>query len=240
MMLHPGLCMRGPQERCLKGRREKLVWNQPWYDGANLRPIDIQKCKESWIRFGRGRDLPKENNKNKDEEKEIDEVLAAPATGRKLKALCSKYKPTGVFLMETRAKEDKVESLQRRLRFSNSSVFKQEGCRGGWVYCGTTSSDHSPLVIQINPNASSGRMFRFEAFWEEHADCAEVVSRGWNAGMKAQHEWGSVLNNISACKRELEQWHEFTFKRPLEEIQQLKRRLQILQNSATSNDQWQE
>ncbi|KAJ1412388.1 hypothetical protein SESBI_20509 [Sesbania bispinosa] len=87
------------------------------------------------------------------------------------------------------------------------------------------SSDHSPLVIQINPNASSGRMFRFEAFWEEHPECFEVVYREWRAGMEAHHEWGSILNNINACRLELEQWHVSTFKRPLEEIHYLKQRL---------------
>ncbi|KAJ1412389.1 Flp pilus assembly protein TadG [Sesbania bispinosa] len=40
------------------------------YDGANLRPIDIQKCKESWTRMGWGRDWPNEGRKNNNEEKE--------------------------------------------------------------------------------------------------------------------------------------------------------------------------
>lgn len=40
------------------------------------------------------------------------------------------------------------------------------------------SSDHSPIIFQPWPKESSGNSFKFEAIWEDHANCNEVIQQG--------------------------------------------------------------
>ncbi|KAJ1376439.1 Endonuclease/exonuclease/phosphatase superfamily [Sesbania bispinosa] len=48
------------------------------------------------------------------------------------------------------------------------------------------SSDHSPILLDLIPEESSGRNFKYEAFWDDHAECKEVVHNGWNEGETAE------------------------------------------------------
>lgn len=40
------------------------------------------------------------------------------------------------------------------------------------------SSNHSPIILEPKPNLKSGHSFKFEAFWNEHEDCHQVIQRG--------------------------------------------------------------
>lgn len=40
------------------------------------------------------------------------------------------------------------------------------------------SSDHAPILFHIDPKGRSGRCFKYEAFWEDHEECREVVDQG--------------------------------------------------------------
>ncbi|KAJ1436189.1 Endonuclease/exonuclease/phosphatase [Sesbania bispinosa] len=57
--------------------------------------------------------------------------VAAPATIRELQQLCGKYKPSIVFLSETKAAKDKIENLKRKLRFTSSFIVPSKGLSGG-------------------------------------------------------------------------------------------------------------
>ncbi|KAJ1394661.1 Endonuclease/exonuclease/phosphatase superfamily [Sesbania bispinosa] len=37
------------------------------------------------------------------------------------------------------------------------------------------SSDHSPIVLDFDPQESSGTQFKYELMWDEHVECKEVV-----------------------------------------------------------------
>lgn len=44
----------------------------------------------------------------------------------------------------------------------------------------TVGSDHSPIILSLQTNpARRKRIFRFEVFWLESAECKEVVLKSW-------------------------------------------------------------
>ena len=57
--------------------------------------------------------------------------LAAASTVHELKDLCQRVKPAILFLMETRAKYQKVEMIHRRLHFDHVFCVEPEGLSGG-------------------------------------------------------------------------------------------------------------
>lgn len=41
-------------------------------------------------------------------------------------------------------------------------------------------SDHSPLLVSVFPRRKNRKKeFRYEAFWDEDEECAQIVERGW-------------------------------------------------------------
>ncbi|RYR17605.1 hypothetical protein Ahy_B03g062308 [Arachis hypogaea] len=75
-----------------------------------------------------------------------------------------------------------------------------------------TSSDHSPLILDLNPVHNVRRSFKFEAFWADHEDCENVVRRGWSKREPDGCEWGRLINKIKSCKDELRKWSYFAAK----------------------------
>lgn len=57
--------------------------------------------------------------------------LAVATINRELRALIQRFKPAIVFLMETRAKKDRVEKVRRRLRFHHCYCVEANGLSGG-------------------------------------------------------------------------------------------------------------
>ncbi|RYR04846.1 hypothetical protein Ahy_B06g084641 [Arachis hypogaea] len=81
------------------------------------------------------------------------------------------------------------------------------------------SSDHTPLVLNINPRGRRSKNFKFETFWVDHADCDSVIRRGWSSSGNT----GTNLNRRAHnCKEELIKWSRDNFKRADVEIGKLK------------------
>lgn len=62
------------------------------------------------------------------------------------------------------------------------------------------NSDHCPLVLVAKPKMGDGGQFKYETFWEDHEECAEVIRRGWKKGYADGGGWQKVLNRIRMCK----------------------------------------
>ena len=41
------------------------------------------------------------------------------------------------------------------------------------------TSDHCPIILDYKPKVDDGGKFKYETFWEDHEQCAEVVRKGW-------------------------------------------------------------
>lgn len=57
--------------------------------------------------------------------------LAATSTGLELKGLIKQQQPAIIFLMETRAPEERVVRLKRRVKYTNHFVVNPNGLAGG-------------------------------------------------------------------------------------------------------------
>ena len=100
------------------------------------------------------------------------------------------------------------------------------------------SSDHCPLILFAKPKVGDGGRFKFEAFWEDHTECKEVVRRGWEWGHSGLDSWSTVMEKSRSCKQELVQWNHATFKNATTEIRNLKKQLSNLMNAQESEVDW--
>lgn len=48
------------------------------------------------------------------------------------------------------------------------------------------SSDHSPIILDPAPNATSGRRFKFESFWQEHPEFDGLLNESWRLDTTGQ------------------------------------------------------
>lgn len=46
------------------------------------------------------------------------------------------------------------------------------------------NSDHSPIVLKLKPRLTSGVNFKYEAYWEEHEECRDMVNASWESVSK--------------------------------------------------------
>ncbi|RYR39748.1 hypothetical protein Ahy_A09g045334 [Arachis hypogaea] len=59
------------------------------------------------------------------------------------------------------------------------------------------SSDHTPLVLNVNPRGRRSKNFKFETFWVDHADCDTVIRRGWSrSGNTEADHWTNLIRRI--------------------------------------------
>ncbi|KAF7841384.1 receptor kinase-like protein Xa21 [Senna tora] len=124
---------------------------------------------------------------------------------KELKRLCREYKPSIVFLMETRMKENKMEKVKRKCcNLQNNFYVDVVGKSKGLALCALTKQenlevwnklrrlklgddmawfclgDHCPLIIDLKYKLQKVRKsFKFDAMWVDHKDCSEVVEDGW-------------------------------------------------------------
>ena len=97
------------------------------------------------------------------------------------------------------------------------------------------SSDHSPLVLNFQPKVGDGGLFKYEAYWEDHPACHQVISDGWQDVEDNGEPWRNFVAKIKACKRNLKAWSQNTFKNASKEISKLKRQLQELMSVQTAD-----
>lgn len=82
--------------------------------------------------------------------------------------------------------------------------------------------------------------FKYEIFWEEHVECRNVVTVGWNSSSVIEVKWKVYASKASNCKRSLGVGKKKTFKNVAVEISKLKGKLQILLNGGDTLSKWEE
>ncbi|KAJ1393527.1 hypothetical protein SESBI_34890 [Sesbania bispinosa] len=102
------------------------------------------------------------------------------------------------------------------------------------------SSDHSPILLDVKPEASSGSSFKYEAYWDDHEECKDVVAQGWQHEESDQRGWDRINTSTNNCTRALNRWHHKTFLNAKKELPKLKQRLNQLQNSGNCSAHWKE
>ncbi|RYR72172.1 hypothetical protein Ahy_A02g006385 [Arachis hypogaea] len=92
------------------------------------------------------------------------------------------------------------------------------------------SSNHCPLVLDINQVQKIEKSFKFEAFWTDHEECKNIVRKGWEKEDVQGCVWKGITR-MESCKEELRKWSKRTIKRADKEIHKLKEELKELQDS---------
>ncbi|KAJ1383339.1 Endonuclease/exonuclease/phosphatase superfamily [Sesbania bispinosa] len=64
------------------------------------------------------------------------------------------------------------------------------------------SSDHTPLLLEVEPSEKSGKSFKYEVLWDEHEDCQKVVGEGgWRAALISQKWPHSTFNKVTLLQQ---------------------------------------
>ncbi|XP_072066788.1 uncharacterized protein [Arachis hypogaea] len=98
------------------------------------------------------------------------------------------------------------------------------------------SSDHCPLVLDINQVQRTEKSFKFEAFWTDHKECEYTVRKGWEKEDVQGCVWKGITTRMENCKEELKKWSKKTLKRADKEIHKLKEELKKLQDSELTQE----
>lgn len=112
--------------------------------------------------------------------------LGSPLTIQALRVLVTQEKPSLVFLMETKNKEQKVLNLKRRLKFQNSYLVNPKGIGGGMAIFWNDQVD-----IQVE--AATDHFI--------HLLCHLGVPSEWGATKKDMFAW--ILSKVNM---KLESW----------------------------------
>lgn len=83
------------------------------------------------------------------------------------------------------------------------------------------NSDHSPIIFKPKPPITSGRAFKYEAFWEDNDNYRTEVATGWNMSAHVD-PWMNWECRVKACTSHVKQWHQKTFRNAPKEINRLK------------------
>ncbi|XP_043703872.1 uncharacterized protein LOC122653966 [Telopea speciosissima] len=91
-------------------------------------------------------------------------------------------------------------------------------------------SDHNPLLVDTNGGKSNGpRPFRFEAAWDWHPGCKDVVQQAWSNPIR-ESSVSNVSQRSSHCQYALTKWNHEVFGRIQVNIKKLKYDLERLQD----------
>ncbi|XP_072080829.1 uncharacterized protein [Arachis hypogaea] len=101
----------------------------------------------------------------------------------------------------------------------------------------TVSSDHTPIVLRLQPKYKVDTSFKFEAFWNDHKEREEIIKMSWKKDEHSNNEWGRLLKKIRNRKKNLRNWSRNTFARADIEINKLKAELQKLQEAELNEEQ---
>lgn len=55
------------------------------------------------------------------------------------------------------------------------------------------NSDHSPIILYLAPNSTSGRRFKFEAMWQEHPEFENVLANSWNSSSNSEDSMAAIF-----------------------------------------------
>ncbi|RYR77281.1 hypothetical protein Ahy_A01g001732 [Arachis hypogaea] len=63
------------------------------------------------------------------------------------------------------------------------------------------SSDHTHLILNVNPRRRRRKNFKFETFWVDHADCDSVIRRRWSSAANTGDDiWANLTRRTQNCK----------------------------------------
>jgi hypothetical protein len=94
-----------------------------------------------------------------------------------------------------------------------------------------SQSDHCPILVEgsFEPfhYTRIPRLFHFEEMWTTHADCAQVIQRGWSHSL-TEDPSKQVILKIQSTSKALGDWHKGVFQHRLTEINIIRDKLDTI------------
>ncbi|KAJ1383972.1 hypothetical protein SESBI_42923 [Sesbania bispinosa] len=59
------------------------------------------------------------------------------------------------------------------------------------------SSDHTPILFEVEPEDRSGVSFKYEVMWNEHTNCKRIVQEGWHHPNLEDDIWTSLIKKTT-------------------------------------------
>ncbi|KAJ1392784.1 Ribonuclease H-like superfamily [Sesbania bispinosa] len=97
------------------------------------------------------------------------------------------------------------------------------------------SSDHTPIILDIKPEGYNHQDFKFEAYWQDHDQCQNIIQESWKPNAQEESHWDQLLSRVKNCSKGLSKWSKSTFKQANREIFKLKKKLMELSNDPPSD-----
>jgi len=110
-------------------------------------------------------------------------------------------------------------NLEWRLLFSNAEAFAYPAI----------GSYHGPILLCLHSLTKTQQgLFRFEAYWLDHPECADVVEKAW----KTTHgQQGYLVKKTEQVTQALRKWSRKAFKNASIQLDQLRNQLTQITNS---------
>ncbi|GKB14420.1 hypothetical protein Tco_0848343, partial [Tanacetum coccineum] len=91
-------------------------------------------------------------------------------------------------------------------------------------------SDHAPLVYCSHPSNKKKKRsrFHFESLWTSHEDCENIIRSSWPM-LEVDNQLVGIKHNLSFCATKLKQWSLPTFGNNTRKIDDLTKKIQIIQ-----------
>lgn len=102
-------------------------------------------------------------------------------------------------------------------------------------------SDHSLILVYSEQrDEKAPQMFRFEAMWAEHKECAATVEKGWQGDYEGSFCY-SLVKKLKNSRRVLIDWSKATFPNNRKMIDEIMGKLEKIQDAESpSKDMMQE
>lgn len=109
-------------------------------------------------------------------------------------------------------------SMDWRIMFPGAEVFALPA----------VGSDHSPLILETSAHSKRHKKpFHYEAYWNDDAECREVISTAWNS---ISHQHPAFLSNLKTVTTALSKWSHEKFSNGHARVIALQHQLQDLMN----------
>jgi hypothetical protein len=104
----------------------------------------------------------------------------------------------------------------------------------------TLCSDHLPIIVTLSDRSSMPkrpRNFRFEASWELHAKCRDIIANSWEGTQShAADSWVLLSSKMENCRNSLMGWQREEVEKPRRQFNEQKKRLAALYDAEIEPD----
>lgn len=100
-------------------------------------------------------------------------------------------------------------------------------------------SNHAPISMLLKNNIvgrKGPRLFRFEAGWDLHAKCRDIIAHLWEGNLHHADLWHMMSCKMEKCKKSLQRWQREELERSARSFEEQCQKLAVLQGAENFPD----